>query len=128
MFNTHFENTLYVQIRENSFRLRHIESKKDFELSAQRPFTTARLLVGQYQTAELLLRKGIKEIGNGGLFRISPVVVMHPLEMVEGGLSEVEERLYQELALSSGARIAFVYLGLPLTDREVVSISQRKTK
>jgi actin-like ATPase involved in cell morphogenesis len=128
MLSRFLANTIYVQVRKNTFRLRHIEGKKEREISAQKPFTTTRLLVGEFQEAESLLRKGIQEIGNGGLFQVSPVVIIHPIEMVEGGLSEVEERVFRELALSSGARSVFVHIGAPLTDLEVVSVGQKKQK
>ena len=94
MFSKVFANTLYVQIRPNAFRLRHIEDKTDQEISATRPFTTTRLLVGRFQEAESLLKQAMSRMGSGGLFKVSPVVVIHPMEMVEGGLSEVEERAY----------------------------------
>lgn len=128
MLGRFMANTIYVQVRKNAFRLRHIEGKKEREVSAQRPFTTARLLVGQFQDAALLLRKAIQEIGSGGLFRVSPAVVIHPVEMVEGGLSEVEERVLRELALGSGARSVVVHVGAPLTDAEVMSVDQKKKK
>jgi len=128
MLTKFLANTIYVQVRKNAFRLRHIEGKKQREITAQKPFTTTRLLVGQFQEAASLLRKVIQESGNGGLFQVSPVVVIHPVEMVEGGLSEVEERVFRELALSCGARCVFVYVGAPLTDPEVVSVSQKKQK
>jgi hypothetical protein len=48
--------------------------------------------------------------------------------MVEGGLSEVEERALRELAMSSGARSVVVHIGAPLTDLEVVSVGQEKQK
>jgi actin-like ATPase involved in cell morphogenesis len=126
MLSRFLANTIYVQVRKNSFRLRHIEGKKEREISAQKPFTTTRLLVGQFQEAESLLRKSIQEISNGGLFQASPVIVIHPIEMVEGGLSEVEERALRELAMGSGARSVFVHIGAPLTDSEVVSVGQKK--
>lgn len=119
-------NTIYVQVRKNKFRLRHIEGKVEREITAQKPFSTTRLLLGQFQEAESLLRKALREIGSGSLFQVSPVIVIHPLEMVEGGLSEVEARAFRELALSSGARRAYVYVGAPLTDAEVVLLSQNK--
>ena len=97
-------------------------------MSALKPFTTTRLLVGQFQEAEALFRKGIREVGNGGLFQVSPVIVIHPLDMVEGGLSEVEERALRELAMSAGARNVFVHVGALLTDSEVVSLSRNKKK
>lgn len=53
-------------------------------------------------------------------------MIIHPLEMVEDGLSEVEERLYRELAVSTGARNVIIYVGSPLTDTEVVAVSENK--
>lgn len=126
MLNKFLANTIYLQIRQNAFRLRHIESKKERDVTAHKPFTTSRLLVGQFQEAESLLRNAIKEFANGGLFQVSPVIVLHPLEMVEGGLSEVEKRLYRELALAAGARSVFIHVGAPLTDAEVLSLSKNK--
>ena len=126
MFSKFLSNTIYVQVRKNAFRLRHLESKEEREVSAPKPFTTTRLLIGQFQAAEALLKKAIREIGHGGLFQTSPIVIIHPMDMVEGGLSEVEERAFRELALSSGARRAYVYVGAPLTDSELVSLSQTK--
>ena len=128
MLTKFLANTIYVQVRKNSLRARHIEGRKEREVSAQKPFTTTRLLVGEFQEAQSLLRKVIKEVGSGGLFEVSPVVVMHPIEMVEGGLSEIEERVFRELALGAGARSVFVHVGAPLTDSEVVSVSRSKRK
>lgn len=119
-------NTLYVQVRNNSFRVRHIESRTERDVSARRPFTTTRLLVGQFQEAESLLRQAIREVSGRGLFQVSPIVVIHPIEMIEGGLSEVEQRIFRELALGSGARNVFVHIGAPLTDSQVVAVSRKK--
>lgn len=121
-------NTVYVQVRKNAFRLRHIESKKERDATAQAPFTTARLLVGQFREAASLLRKAIRELASGGLFQVSPVVVIHPTEMVEGGLSEVEERVFRELALGAGARRAIVHVGPTLTDAEVTAMSRNRPR
>lgn len=117
-------NTVYVQIRKNAFRLRHIESRKERDVAAQAPFTTARLLVGQFREAVSLLRKAIGDVAGGGLLRASPVVVIHPVDMVEGGLSEVEERVLRELALGTGARSVVLHVGPTLSDAEVVAMSR----
>jgi len=47
-------------------------------------------------------------------------MVIHPIEMVEGGLSQVEERMFKELATAAGARKVSVWLGHELSDQEVV--------
>lgn len=124
MLNRFLANTIYVQVRRNAFRLRHIESRKERNLAAQTPFSTTRLLVGQFREAAALLRKALGEVAGSGLFRASPVVVIHPVEMVEGGLSEVEERILRELALGAGARSVIVHVGNALGDAEVVAMSR----
>jgi hypothetical protein len=128
MFEKLLANTLYVQIRPNAFRLRQIEARKEYEVLAQTPFTTTRLLVGQFGEAQSLLRTAVQEIDKVGFLKIRPVMVMHPLEMVEGGLSEIEERVYHELAIGAGARSAFVYVGSPLTDADVMAVSEGMSK
>lgn len=120
-------NTLYVQVRKNVLRIRHIEGNKEREFIPPTPFTTSRLLVGQFAAADALLRKAIKDMLSGrGIFLVSPIMVMHPVEMVEGGLSEVEERVFIELAKGAGARKVFLHVGRPLSDTEVVAYGVNK--
>lgn len=53
-----------------------------------------------------------------------PLVVIQPLEMIEDGLSEVEERVLREVAASAGARKVVVWVGHELSDAEVMRHSQ----
>jgi rod shape-determining protein MreB len=53
-------------------------------------------------------------------------VVIHPLEKIEGGLSQVEERLFHELAVGAGASKVVVWAGAPLSDAEVAAKLQGK--
>jgi len=124
MFRKMFANTLYIQVRKNAFRVRHVEGRKERELAARHPFTTTRLLVGQFREAAALLGEGVGAMGSRGLVR--PVVVLHPMDMVEGGLSEVEERVLVELAKSIGARKVLLHLGPVLTDPQVLSLIEGK--
>jgi len=119
MLNRFFSNTLYVQIRKNAFRVRNIENKVEREISAPKPFTTTRLLIGQFQEADALLRKVVRDIGRRRLLQLSPTILIHPTEMVEGGLSEIEERTFLELGRGVGARKVVIHVGAPLTDGEV---------
>ncbi len=54
-----------------------------------------------------------------GLALYAPAVI-HPLATLEGGLSQVEERLFQELARGAGASKVIVWVGAPLSDAEVL--------
>ena len=112
-------NTVYVRVRRNEFRVRNAESGAEKTLAAPVPFTTTRLLIGQFGAAEKALKAALKEILTGQLFAPSPNVVIHPLEMVEGGLSEIEDRALRELAIQAGASKVVVWVGHELSDSEV---------
>jgi hypothetical protein len=114
-----FQNTVYVMVKKNQFRVRHLESNKEVTFDAEPPFTTTRLLIGEFRVADALLRKALREVLNSNFFSVGPRVLMHPLEMLEGGLSEIEQRILKEIAIGAGAMKAEVWVGPPLTDGEV---------
>lgn len=89
-------------------------------VASTKPFSTKRLLVGEFSIAESLLRGLLKKINAGKWFTVSPSVVIQPMEMCEGGLSSVEERVLKELAFGAGARKVIVWVGDELSDKEVV--------
>ena len=113
-----FSNPVYVRVRKNQFRVRNLKSKQETTFDAQPPFTTTRLLIGQFIKAEQLLKRALNEM-KGGVFAQAPQVLIQPLEMNEGGLSEVEERILREVAIGAGASKAVVWLGSELSDDEV---------
>jgi len=110
---------LYVRVRKNQFWLRNLSSLREAAFDSQPPFTTARLLIGQFQTAQDLLKRAVKKMSKGGIFAISPQVLIQPLEMIEGGLCEVEERVLREVAMGAGASRVVVWIGPELSDAEV---------
>lgn len=113
-------NNIYVKVYENRFVLKKLEDgARPVTITADEPFTTKRLLVGQFAAAERTLKRGFKELFSGNWFSSSPVVVIHPMVKVEGGLSEVEDRVFRELAAGAGARKVVVWLGHELSDAEV---------
>ena len=112
-------NPLYVRVRKNQFRVRSLDSATESTFEAQPPFTTARLLIGQFLEAQNLLKRAVKETSKGGIFATSPQVLIQPLEMVEGGLSEIEKRVLREVAIGAGASKVVVWVGHELSDAEV---------
>jgi rod shape-determining protein MreB and related proteins len=112
-------NPFYVRVRRNQFRVRNLESAKEATFDAQPPFTTTRLLIGQFLAAENVLKRAVKEMSKGGIFAVSPQVLIQPLEMLDGGLSEVEERALREVAIGAGASKVVVWVGHELSDAEV---------
>jgi rod shape-determining protein MreB len=88
-------------------------------MDSQEPFTTRRLLIGEFLPAEATLREAMKQLRPGPAYLADPVVVIHPLVMTEGGLSAVENRVLMEVADGAGAKRVTVWTGHQLSDDEV---------
>lgn len=115
-----FAKPMYVQIRENQFLVRNINDSRSFQKKAAAGFSHQRMLVGNFTAAQECLKSLLSEARGSGLAFSTPVVI-HPLERIEGGLTQVEERLFHELALGAGASRVVVWVGGPLSDVEVMS-------
>ncbi len=124
LFSQSFGRTLYVRLRRNGLTLRHIESEREFAASSDVAFSNSRLLVANATLVTGVLKQGMRTIL--AKFGIAPTLVMNPLEMVEGGLSEVEERSLTEIGYAVGALRVVVVMGPELYYAEVmVSVANR---
>ncbi|MBM0107490.1 hypothetical protein JM946_22340 [Steroidobacter sp. S1-65] len=85
-------------------------------------FTTTRLLVGEFKAAEELLTRLVKEVKSNGLFSAQPALLIQPLEMIEGGLSTVEERVFLELGAGAGARQVKLHVGPKLDQQAAIAL------
>lgn len=79
------------------------------------PFSHPRLLVSEFQKAEKIIQHAIRAVHQNKLFNPSPKVVIHPMEKLEGGLTEIEVRVFRELAIGAGSRESLVYTGPELS-------------
>lgn len=109
-----FRTGLYcLAVSRNAFEITDLRSGETTRFTPATPFTSHRLLVGDFVAAESALLQLLKQIKAPGL----STLVIHPLEMNEGGLCFVEQRALTEMALGAGARAAFIHEG-PRLDRE----------
>ncbi len=113
-----------MQIKRNEFVARHIETRR--EESAIAKFSTKRLLVGQFYEAEEALQKLIRSVIGKTWFKPALTIVMHPLEMIEGGLSQVEDRVLRELAAGVGGKEIRVWIGPSLSNQELINELHKK--
>lgn len=97
------------------------EAKKrvDAGIEVVNPFTHPRTLISDFSLAEKLLQEVFKAMSKNRLMPASPAVIMHPLEKLEGGLTQIEIRAMRELALGAGARDVLVREGSDLTGRNI---------
>ena len=113
-----FDTDLYVRITRNLLRVKNLKSGQEIQLAPEHPFTTTRMLVGDFTSADHTMKKALAQVGANS-FLASTRVLMHPMELVEGGLSEIESRILQELAVGAGAKKTVVHVGPELGDAEV---------
>lgn len=92
---------------------------KGISIVKEANFSHPRMLVGEFEIAEGLLKQGLKEAYSGNLFLSRPHVIMHPKEVLEGGLTMIEHRVLRELALGAGAVRTYIRVGPDLSKEEV---------
>ena len=98
--------------------VRSITKGINAERAAQPSFSHKRSVIGDFTAAESLLKALVKEVQQGFVLKMQ--MVIHPMERVDGGLSQIEERALRELAIGAGALRAVVWVGDALTDVQVV--------
>lgn len=115
--------TLYLKLSCNQMHLMHVQSGRELHLQAVPPFSNQRLLVADFAAAEHLLQRAIGQLLPTRFMRLSlpPQLLIQPLERLEGGLSQVEERILLELGLGSGARKVRLHLGSELDNAGVLA-------
>lgn len=98
---------------------RRAAAKEPGDIEVVNPFDHPRTALSSFTVAERLLAYVVRELFPSKLLRPAPIMHMHPLEHVEGGLTEIEERALRELAAAAGARSSLVWVGRELRDEEV---------
>ncbi|MBL0868358.1 YjaA family stress response protein [Pectobacterium carotovorum] len=119
--------SLYIRIYRNTLTVRNVDTKQEVTEQSETPFTTTRLLLGQMIPAMKLLDRLARKVAPKRLLDLfsSHNVIIHAMEMNEGGHSQVEFASYIELAKSISPQGRHIYVcskNVPLTDQEVIQI------
>ncbi|MDC0728807.1 YjaA family stress response protein [Phytobacter diazotrophicus] len=122
-------SVLYIQVRKNHITVRNIERKQD--VAGSGAFSNQRLLIADFFKAEKVLWDLIEQIRPRSWFRKLLRtdrfdIVISALEMNEGGLSQVEERILQEV-VAGATRMRYRCLithaqSTPLSDDAVMAL------
>lgn len=112
--------SLYLRIRRHGFELRLLDPPCMQAATSLSGFSSARLLIGGFSEALRTLEQGVRELQASASVQLRGAdLLLHPLELVEGGLSEVEERVLRDLVVGLGPRSVVIWLGPDLGDDEV---------
>ncbi|WP_415906185.1 hypothetical protein ACMXYX_14605 [Neptuniibacter sp. QD72_48] len=120
-----FVADLYLKVRKNQFEIKNLTENGAWKIATpEQPFTTDRLLIGQFSVAEPVLKELVKVVMPRSFMKKSAQILIHPIDMVEGGLCEVEERVFTELGLGAGAFKVKLHVGEGLTDEDARKLLQ----
>jgi rod shape-determining protein MreB len=82
-------------------------------------FSHPRSLIGQFEVGEKAMAKAISRAYPGKLIKPRPFLVIHPKEILEGGLTQIEERALMEMGLGAGASRVKVWQGADLDTEQL---------
>lgn len=87
-------------------------------------FDHPRSIIGDFEAAEKTLGLFLAAV-DSRRYRFIPYapykVILHPLEKLEGGLTNTEKRALQDMAYRAKARTVIVWEGRTLTDEEILN-------
>ena len=63
------------------------------DLFAEASFSHPRLLIGNFTEAQALIKKAVTSVKGSGL-QLSLRILVHPTELVTGGLTQIEKRVF----------------------------------
>ena len=100
-----------------------VSAKDDENILVLNGFRHPRTIIADFEAAEKTLQEFLKKVLSKNLFKRPPVVTIHPLEKLEGGLTQVESRALQELGHRAGFKRIQIWTGKELTNDEVMKLS-----
>lgn len=123
-----FSMPLYIKAYTDSFVLRDLfEQKPEQHFSASRRFSNQRMLVANFTHAQHCLKQAVNAMLPKHFIRRRPALLIQPMELIEGGLSQIEERVFHELARGAGAYRVVLWTGRELSDKEALHKLFNKT-
>ena len=95
---------LYLRIFTNRMELTRLDEQGD-AVTLERSFSSVRMLIHDYEAAENAAQEAIGQLfaGHPKLKPKSISIMVQPMELLEGGLSGLEERALLEIGYGAGA-------------------------
>ncbi|CAG1770974.1 hypothetical protein BAC3_01462 [uncultured bacterium] len=85
-------------------------------------FKHPRTIIADFNIAELAMTYSVKQVFKHRKYCPSPIIIIHPMDEWEGGLTPVEIRALRELCCMAGARAVYCWQGLELSKNELETL------
>ena len=105
MLNIFRKVPVYVKIYHDKIEITNINTQQTISKTASTKFSSNRLLVAEFNVAEMLIREILKELGLSG--RTLKILIQQMKEF-EDSLSEVEKRVLRDLAEQAGGAVVYI--------------------
>jgi len=109
-------DSIYVQVFRSKFIVRNVDSGESTEVSRDQSCASPRMLIADFTMAQHQLKEAVRSVRRG---LRAPTMLIHAMELIEGGITQVEYRTFVELGLGAGASKASVYSGAPLSSEGI---------
>jgi len=96
-----------------------IQAQDPAKIQIYNAFKHPRTFLSHFELAEATLRYFICKIGSRKIM-LRPIIILHPTENLQGGITQIEYKALIELGVSIGGRQVFVWTGRPLTNKELL--------
>jgi hypothetical protein len=105
MLNIFRKVPVYVKIYHDKIEITNINTQQTISKTSNTKFSSNRLLVAEFNVAEMLIREILKELG---LSRRTLKILIQQMKEFEDGLSEAEKRVLRDLAEQAGGAIVYI--------------------
>jgi rod shape-determining protein MreB len=109
----------YVQLYRNRVVLS--VPSKGIVVEETGDFSHPRSILGQFLAGEQTLARAVTAAYPGRLLKPRPALIVHPKEVLDGGLTQIEERALTEMALGAGAFQVAIWQGPDLDPAQVAA-------
>lgn len=109
-------DSIYVQVFALRFVVTNVDSGASAEVSRDPSYASPRMLIADFTMALHQLKEAVKSVRRG---LRAPTMLIHPMELLEGGVTQVEYRVFTELGAGAGATRTAIYTGAPLAGEAI---------
>jgi rod shape-determining protein MreB and related proteins len=119
--------TLYIQFDEKNLRIFNVKkdiwAEKHLQSLEVNPFAHPRVVLADIHPAIQVIADEIKKVLPLKERLIKPILVLHPLRKLEGGLTQVERQVLSELSMRLGAAKVFLWDKEELSREELLRLN-----
>ncbi len=114
------DDLLYVKLWKDEIEIIDVEKGKRIREKSSISFSNSRLLIANFEVAEEFFKKVFLKLKKDYKIKRYNSILVHPMELVEGGISETEKRIFLESFERVGGKLVLIWTGQELSNTEVL--------